>query len=195
MGTGLTAVTVTVTLPVTLVVTLYEENMSKQLLTMVEFASKYLVEHPEGRVFASDICDLFVSKNDIGSGSLRMVQLEIASYLETKGFKKKVISINGAKRQGFAGIRLIGLDRDSATMHPQTEALDTFLRDHLEYSPSFNVPVAAIMAKYHQFNSSKEGHLTVASEVNKKLRLRGIAKGRAEHFGTVWDCFMGVRLK
>ena len=168
--------------------------MSKQFLTMAEFANKYIVEHPEGRVFASDICDLFCSKNDIDTGSLRMVQLEISNYLETKGFKKKVISINGDKRQGFAGIRLIGLDRDSAAMHPQTEALDTFLQEHLEYGPGFNTPVVAVMNKYHKFNPSKEGHLTVTSEINKKLRLRGVTKGRAEHFGAVMDCFMGVRL-
>ena len=162
---------------------------------MPEFADKYIVEHPEGRVFAADICDLFCSKNDINSGSQRMVQLEIANYLETRGFKKKVVSINGAKRQGFAGIRLVGLDRDSARMHPQTEALDAFMCDHLEYSPAFDVPVAAVMAKYHQFNPSKEGYLTVASEVNKKLKLRGVTKGKAEHFGTMWNCFIGVRLK
>jgi hypothetical protein len=161
---------------------------------MVEFANKYIVEHPEGRVFASDICDLFCSKNGLGSDSVRAVQLEISNYLETKGHKKKVISINGAKRQGFAGIRLLGLDRHSATMHPQTEALDTFMREQLEYGPSFSVPVAALMAKYRRFNPSREGYLTIDSEIKKKLRLRGVTKGKAKHSGSVFDCFMGVRI-
>lgn len=169
--------------------------MNKPYLTIPEFADRYIVEHPEGRVFASDICDMFMVKNDMDSGSLRLVQLEVANYLETKGFKKKVISIRGAKRQGFTGIRLVGLDRDSASMHPQTEALDAFLHEHLEYDTDFSAPVAAVIGRYHKLNPAKEGRLTVSSEIKKKLRLRGVRKGKAEHFGAITECFMGVRLK
>ncbi|AUR82478.1 hypothetical protein NVP1024O_78 [Vibrio phage 1.024.O._10N.261.45.F8] len=169
--------------------------MKRPIIDMTDFAEKHLEFHPEGRVFNADVCDLLMAKNNIEASQERYVQNSISLFLQNKGYEKKVISIQGLKRQGFVGVRLRGLDRTSAIGHPQTRDIDSFLSDRVEYDPSFSVPVFQFMSEYAKTATTTEGKLTLPRELNRRLRLRNVRRGKAEHFNNTWESFIGVRLK
>lgn len=168
--------------------------MDNHQITVAEFTDNYLEQHPEGRVFASDICDLFRAKNDLDESHARVIQNQFSTHLQTQGYVKRVISVRGVKRQGFIGLRLKGLDR-AVTDHPQTDDIDTFLSEHTDYGEGYSVPVFQFMSEYVKSRKCTEGQLTIHRELSRRLRLRGVKKGKAKHFNNVWECFIGVRLK